>query len=109
MKDDGRHGKGLYFFAPKRDLIKVYEGDFQDDNLHGKGYMYENDREFEIEFEYGKEKNVIEIETEKRKNKIPTMNKLDSVADSKKGDTSQQQQANKAPEKKAEPAQQKKK
>ena len=70
--------------------------------------MYENDREFEIEYEFGKEKELKEIEPEKRKNKVPTLNIFDSAGEAKKADTGQQQQANKAPEKKAEPVQQKK-
>ena len=50
VKDNKRHGKGIYYFSH----YEVYGGDWVDDKFHGKGvYLYDNGDRYEGDLVFG--------------------------------------------------------
>ena len=55
LKNDLKHGEGIYIFPPKKDKGKVYKGPFVDDRMNGEGKLTENGKKWLVKYDKGVE------------------------------------------------------
>ena len=74
LKNDLKHGKGVYYFPVKKEKGKKYDGDWVDDKMHGEGKLKENGKAWEVTYdkdvEITRKEWVPNVLKEKRRKKV---------------------------------------